>query len=456
MGTIAIASALGLLVTTASQDIAAAATVLRNVAVVDGTGKAAQKNQDVVITGDRILAIRPAGSSVPKDARVMDMKGKTIMPQMINTHAHLGLLKGTTMSSANYTEDNIRRQLLRYEAYGVGAVLALGTDHEEIFALREASHKGTLPGATIYTAGMGFGVKDALPPISFGMDRVFRPDSAEEARKELRQLAAKKPDVLKIWVDDFWGQYPPIMKPEIYSAIIDEAHKLGLRVASHVYNLEDTRKLVGLGLDIIAHSVRDGEIDDALLAEMKKRRVAYVATLSLDEFAFAYQDAPEWLNDPFFQASLEPGVLQMITSPEYKEKVRSNKNTALEMSAFQMGLKNVKRVFDAGVLVALGTDSGAQPVRVQGFSEHMELELLVKAGLTPMQAITVATKNGAQLLKIDDRCGTLEPQKKANFIVLDKDPSTSIGNTKTISGVWKDGKKVSDGPLSNSAKQLTN
>jgi len=455
MGTIAIASALGLFVTTASQDIAATATVLRNVVVVDGTGKAAQKNQDVVITGDRILAIRPAGSSVPKDARVMDMKGKTIMPQMINTHAHLGLLKGTTMSSANYTEDNIRRQLLRYEAYGVGAVLALGTDHEEIFALREASHKGTLPGATIYTAGMGFGVKDALPPISFGMDRVFRPDSAEEARKELRQLAAKKPDVLKIWVDDFWGQYPP-MKPEIYSAIIDEAHKLGLRVASHVYYLEDARKLVGLGLDIISHSVRDGEIDDGLLAEMKKRRVAYVATLSLDEFAFAYQDSPEWLNDPFFQASLEPGVLQMITSPEYKEKVRSNKNTALEMSAFQMGLKNVKRVFDAGVLVALGTDSGAQPVRVQGFSEHMELELLVKAGLTPMQAITVATKNGAQLLKIDDRCGTLEPQKKANFIVLDKDPSTSIGNTKTISGVWKDGKKVSDGPLSNSAKQLTN
>jgi len=455
MGTIAIGSALWLFVITATQDVAATATVLRNVAVVDGTGKAAQKNQDVVITGDRIVAIRPAGSSVPKDAKVVDMKGKTIMPQMINTHGHLGLLKGTTMSSANYTEDNIRRQLLRYEAYGVGAVLALGTDHDEIFALREASHKGTLPGATIYTAGMGFGVKDALPPISFGMDRVFRPDSAEEARKELRQLAAKKPDVLKIWVDDFWGQYPP-MKPEIYSAIIDEAHKLGLRVASHVYHLEDARKLVGLGIDIIAHSVRDGEIDEALLAEMKKRRVAYVATLSLDEFAFAYQDAPEWLNDPYFQASLEPGVLQMITSPEYKEKVRSNKNTALEMSAFQMGLKNVKRVFDAGVLVALGTDSGAQPVRVQGFSEHMELELLVKAGLTPMQAITVATKNGAQLLKIDDRCGTLEPQKKANFIVLDKDPSTSIGNTKTISGVWKDGKKVSDGPLSNSAKQLTN
>jgi imidazolonepropionase-like amidohydrolase len=116
----------------------------------------------------------------------------------------------------------------------------------------------------------------------------------------------------------------------------------------------------------------------------------------------------------------------------------------------------VKKVFDAGISVALGTDSGAQPVRVQGFSEHMELELLVKAGLTPLQAITVATKNGAELLKIDDRCGTLQAGKKANFIVLDKDPSTSIGNTKTIRAVWKDGQKVSDGPLSNLPKQLTN
>jgi len=350
------------------------------------------------------------------------------------------------MSSSNYTEQNIRAQLLRYEAYGVGAVLCLGTDHDEIFALREASRKGTLPGAAIYTAGAGFGVKDALPPLSFGMDKVFRPVSDEEARKEVRQLAMKKPDVLKIWVDDAFGQLPS-MKPEIYAAIIREAHKHGLRVASHVFHLEDARKLVGLGLDIIAHSVRDAEIDDALLAEMKKRRVVYIATLSLDEFAFAYQDTPEWLNSPFFQASLEPGVLQMITSPEYKEKVRNNPNTPKEVSALQIALKNVKRVHDAGIPLAMGTDSGAQPVRVQGFSEHNELELLVKAGLTPLQAITVATKNGAALLRVGDQLGTLEPGKKASFIVLDKDPSKDILNTRTISAVWKDGQKVNDGPL---------
>jgi imidazolonepropionase-like amidohydrolase len=240
-----------------------------------------------------------------------------------------------------------------------------------------------------------------------------------EARNELRQLAAKKPDVVKIWVDDLWGTLPK-MKPEIYAGIIEEAHRHGLRVASHVFYLEDARKLVGLGLDIIAHSVRDAEIDDALLAEMKKRKVAYIPTLSLDEFAFAYQNDPEWLNSPFFQAALEPGVLQMVTSAEFKDKVRKNPNTAKEVSALQIALKNAKRIHDAGILLSMGTDSGAQPIRVQGFSEHMELELLVKAGLTPLQAITTATKNTATLLKVDNRYGTLEPGKKANFIVLAK------------------------------------
>src|SRR5712692_9474857 len=248
---IATTFALGLFIITASQDSGQPTTVLRNVAVLDGTGKSVQPKQDVAIRADKILSIKPAGSPLPKGVKTVDLAGKTIIPELINSHGHLGLLKGTTMSSSNYTEQNIRRQLLRYEAYGVGAVLALGTDHDEIFALRESSRQGSLPGAAIYTAGMGFGVKDALPPLSFGMDRVFRPESAQEAHEEVRQLAKKKPDVLKIWVDDLWGQLPA-MKPEIYAAIIQEAHKHGLRVASHVFHLEDARKLVGLGLDIIA------------------------------------------------------------------------------------------------------------------------------------------------------------------------------------------------------------
>jgi hypothetical protein len=148
--------------------------------------------------------------------------------------------------------------------------------------------------------------------------------------------------VVKIWVDDFWGQYPK-MPPKIYGAIIDEAHKENLRVAAQ-YHLEDARRLVSIGVHIIAHSVRDGEIDDAFLAQMKKRKVIYIPTLSLDEFAYTYQNDPVWLNTPFFQASLEPGVLQMITSPEYKAKLRANPVTQQEMTAAPVALKNLKRV----------------------------------------------------------------------------------------------------------------
>src|SRR5262249_38572419 len=219
----------GLLTFAANQNVGGEVTLLRNVTVLDGTGKAVQQNQDVTVKGDRIVSIKAAGSTVPKGAKVVDLSGKTIMPQLMNCHGHLGLLKGTTMASANYTEENIRAQLLRYEAYGVGAVLVLGTDHNEIFALRDASRKGKIPGATIYTAGKGFGVKDALPPLSFGMDQVNRPVTEAEAREELKALAAKKPDVIKIWVDDLWGTSPK-MKQEIYTAIIRDAHRQGLRV----------------------------------------------------------------------------------------------------------------------------------------------------------------------------------------------------------------------------------
>jgi imidazolonepropionase-like amidohydrolase len=211
--------------------------------------------------------------------------------------------------------------------------------------------------------------------------------------------------------------------------------------------LEDARALLALGVDIFAHSVRDAEINDALIAEMKARHVAYIPTLSLDEFAFAYQDAPAWLADPFFRASLEPGVLEMVTSSSYKEKVRSDPRTAFEIEAFAIAKKNLKKVHDAGILVALGSDSGALPIRPLGFAEHMELQLMVQAGLTPVQAISVGTRNSARVLGISDDTGSIEPGKKANFIVLDRDPSENIRNTQSIRSVWRLGKKVNDGPL---------
>jgi imidazolonepropionase-like amidohydrolase len=426
-------------------------TVLKNVNVVDGTGAPAHHNRTVVIAGDRIQSISSGRVKTQSNANVIDLHGQTIMPLMINAHGHLGLTKGTSQSVDNQTEENLKHQLLRYQEYGVGAVLSMGTDGKKFAEIRQASRNGTLPGADVYTAGIGFGAKDGVPPATMGFTDVLRPTTPDEARKEVAQEAPDKPDFLKIWVDDFWGQYPKL-PPDIYGAIIDEAHKYGLRVAAHVYHLDDARFLIGDGVDVLAHSVRDGEVNEALIIDMKARGVAYIPTLSLDDFAVAYGDSPNWINDPFFRAALDPGVLEMITSPEYKAKVQANKATAQERLALPIAMRNLKNIYDGGILVAMGTDSGATPIRVQGFAEHMELILMVQAGLTPLQAISVATKNGAQLLGIADY-GTLAPGKKANFIVLEKDPSQNIRNTQTIRGVWKNGTKVSDGPTATVTSQ---
>jgi imidazolonepropionase-like amidohydrolase len=420
-------------------------TVLRNVTVIDGDGGAPRQHASLVIEGEKIRAIVAAGAAVPSGSTVIDFSGKTLMPEIINTHGHLGLLKGTKMSEENYTAGNVRRQLLHYQDYGVGAVLVMGTDRDEAYQWRMESHQGSLPGALLFTAGQGFGVPDGLPPAAQGMSSVYRPTTPDEARKNVRELAVHKPDVVKMWVDDFWGQFPK-MKPEIYGAIIDEAHKQHVRVAVHVYHEDDAQRLVDLGVDILAHSVRDAEIPDALIAEMKRKNVSYIGTLSLDDFATAYEDDPQWLDTPFFRNALEPGVYEMITSPQYKQSIKTDKKTPAELAAKPIARKNIKKVFEAGILVALGTDSGATPVRAYGFAEHRELQLLVEAGLTPLQAITVATKNGAALLHTRIEFGILRPGLPANFIVLDKDPSADIRNTESILYVWKNGKKVRDGP----------
>jgi imidazolonepropionase-like amidohydrolase len=147
--------------------------------------------------------------------------------------------------------------------------------------------------------------------------------------------------------------------------------------------------------------------------------------------------------------SLEPGVYEMITSPAYKEKQAGSPVAAQEKKALPIAQKNLLKIYKAGIPVALGTDAGASPVRAQGFSEHMEMELMVRSGLTPLEVIRIATLNGARLLKIDKEQGSLQPGKKADFIVLDKNPLDDIRNMRTIRAVWKNGAKVSDGPIKN-------
>ncbi len=420
-------------------------TIFRNATIIDGNGAAPMQNMDIKVQRGTIAAI--GKNLTATSAKIVNLTGKTVMPELICTHMHIGTLKGTQTSPENYTRENILSQIKKYESYGVGNVLVMGSDRPMLFesGLRDSSLKNLLPGARLFSAGYGFGVPMNAPPGD-AMNNVLRPASAADVPAMMDKDARIHPAVIKIWVDDFGGKFKK-MEPAVYAAIIKEAHARHIRVASHLYYLSDARRLVADGLDIIAHSVRDSIIDDALLREMKRKNVAYIPTLSLDEYAYIYARKPEWINDPFFKAALEPGVYEMITSKKYQDGLRNSPDYERNKKAFEIALQNLKRVFDAGILVSMGTDSGATPVRVQGFSEHLELELMVQAGLTPLQAIMVATKNASRLLKIDDRYGTLEKGKSASFIVLKNNPAGDIKNTRSIEAVYKNGALVSGGPL---------
>ncbi|RYD33917.1 MAG: amidohydrolase family protein [Verrucomicrobiaceae bacterium] len=405
--------------------------VFKGATVVDGTGKEPVK-ADLVVRDGKIESVA-VSVAVPEGAEVVDATGKTIIPALISAHSHLGLIKGPKAASANVTEENVRRQLKQYARYGIGTVTSLGADGDFIYKLRDERNNDAGAGARVFTAGLGFGVAGGAPPAAAGLDQVHRPATAEEASAQVNELAKLRPDFVKIWIDDFNGSMPIKMSREVRRAIISEAHKQGLRVAAHVYYISDARELVSEGIDVLAHSIRDQPVDDELVTAMKEKGTFYIATLFLDEAFFAYADQPEWMKGDFFRNALEPGVADLLKPDVFKPKPGSRE-------ILQLASRNVKKLHDGGVKIGFGTDSGANPYRVQGFAEHRELQLMVAAGLTPSEAIRAATRTNAELLGVSDRTGTLEPGKQASFLILDDDPLEDIRNTEKIRAVWLDGK----------------
>jgi imidazolonepropionase-like amidohydrolase len=413
--------------------------VLKGARLIDGTGRPAIENSVLVIEGDHIVAVGKTGTvSIPEGADVKDVSGKTIMPALINLHGHLGLsTNGADSVAGHYTQENVLKQLNKYLSYGVATTTSLGQDDDEIYKIRDAQRSGALGGARLYTAGRGFLEYTGRANPA---DHRYRPQTPEEARADVRELAAHHPDFMKMWVDDGLGHGVKI-KPEIYQAIIDEAHKQHIRVFAHEYYLGDAKALLAAGIDGFAHSIRDQAVDQDVMQTMKARGVFLIPTLVRDEVLFAYADSLKWLDDPFFVAGFEPAAIAMARSPENVEKGRKDPDIARYRAGLEMGKKNLKTLSDAGVNIAFGTDSGI-PTRFPGYLEHRELQLMVEAGLAPMKAIVAATGTNAEILGAAKQFGTLQPGRRADFLVLDANPLDDIHNTERLSAVWQSGKIV--------------
>jgi imidazolonepropionase-like amidohydrolase len=340
----------------------------------------------------------------------------------VNAHGHVGATRGLRSGPELYSRQNVLDQLRLYARYGITTVVSLGDDGDEGFRVRDAQETAALDRARLYVAGP---VVDATTP--------------EAARAQVAALAARRPDWVKIRVDDTLGTTPK-MTPAVYRAVIDEAHARGLRVAAHLFYLEDAQGLLAAGVDFIAHSVRDRPVDPAFVAELAKRGTCLCPTLMREVSAFAYADEPTFLADPFFLKEADPAVVAELRSPERRERVRAHPASARYREALRTASLNLKTLVDAGVSIAMGTDTGP-PARFQGYFEHEELARMVEAGLTPTQALVAATSGAARCLGLKT-IGRLEPGSWADFLVLRADPLADIRNTKSLESVWIAGNRV--------------
>lgn len=417
--------------------------VLRNFTLIDGSGRAPVANAALVITDGRITWAGRAGRmKAPANAETIDLSGKFVMPGIINLHGHLGNTKGLVQDPANFTRENLDRNLQTYASYGVTAVMSMGSDQDLVYQVRSEQRSGRVRTTRIFTAGRGFTGQGGYPTTAPGMRGVpFEITTPEEARKDVDSLAERKVDLIKIWVDDHLGRQRKISMP-LSKAIIEEAHKKKIKVGAHIFYLEDAKQLVEAGLDGLAHSVRDAPVDDALIASMKKRGAwQQAATLARELSTFVFAKPPSWLDDPFFTRSVGADVVTRLKSAAYQKNVAADPDFAKLPAFLETAKKNLKRLADAGVKYGFGTDTGP-PARFPGFFEHLELELMVEAGLTPMQAIQAASRNSAEFLGEAKNLGTLEAGHWADLIVLTRDPLANIKNTRSIEQVMIAGNRI--------------
>ena len=398
--------------------------------IIDGTGSVIERG--IVVVRDGLIAdVGPAASvRVPDGATRIDVRGKTLMPGLVNAHGHLSAVDGLKSGPQYYTREHLVRQLRAYATYGVTTVFSLGDDRADAFALRAEQATAPPARARVYVAGPIVGT-----------------DTAEAARVETDKVIALKPDLVKIRVDDNLGTSKKM--PEVaWRATLERAKAADLTLAAHIFYLADATALAQAGPVFIAHSVRDLPVDDAFLSAMKAGNACYSPTLMREVSTFVYDSTPSWANDQFFRRGYGADISAELADPARHARIKASPASAQGekyKAALAVAKRNLKLVSDAGIRVAFGTDTGPAG-RFQGFFEHLELEMMVEAGLTPMQALVAATGRAAACWGKQGQLGTIAPGAAADLLVLNANPLDAITNTRSLDAVYIGGRRFEPPP----------
>lgn len=394
--------------TPSTQSTTSTLRAFTGVRLIDGTDRAPVANATIVVRDGRIVAAGPAARvTIPAGAVRIALEGRTVIPGLVNAHGHVTAVK----------------DLDTYAAYGVTTVYSLGGEGADVFAARRAQDAPTQARARVFVAGP-----------------VITATTPAEARTQVAAVAAQQVDMAKIRVDDNLGTTSK-MPPDVYRAVIDEAHARGLRLAAHLFYLADAKSLVAAGADLVAHSIRDADVDAEVIALLKARGVCVSPTLLREVSTFVYESTPDFFSDSLFLTHANREWMATLREPARQDAMRRSASAQRYKAALAVASRNLKRLSDAGVPIAMGTDTGPMG-RFQGYFELMELELMATAGLTPRQVLAASTREAARCMHIDRDLGTLETGKWGDFIVLDADPLADIRNVRRIHSVWIAGNRV--------------
>jgi imidazolonepropionase-like amidohydrolase len=419
----------------------AQAVLYEGARLIPGDGSGPIESGAMLVENGAITRIGAKSAvNVPRGTTRVDLTGKTIMPPLINAHGHPGFQRGLTYSAENFTRETIIEDLNRALYFGVAVVQSQGIEKGEVtYQIRADQESGKLDGARLRIAGRGIGAPNAGPGGAAYAGIAYEVTTEGQARKAVQELAAKKVNLVKIWVDDRNGRAPRLA-PALYRAVIDESHKHGLKVNAHVFYHTDAVDLVNAGIDGFAHLVRDKEMDDALVTAIVRRNVYVMPNLSPEWNTYA--ELPHWLKtgDPLMKLldeSVSPPVIARLKKGYENRDPATVDRTRAQYAILQRSLAKLAR---ANAKIILGCDTGLED-HLFGMSEQRELESMVNAGMTPMQVIVAATSRAAEYLQLN-KMGVLAGGRDADFLVLDGNPLDNITNTQRISGVYIKGTPI--------------